>query len=53
LLDGCSGGGWFLLAFFVEAFVFAALFVEVQLDAVIEVGFLKHFSQIAGAQVGG
>ena len=33
--------------------VLAALVVEVQLDAVVEVGFLQHFAQVAGANLRG
>jgi hypothetical protein len=52
LLGWDSGRGRHFLTFLVESFFFAAFLVEVQLDAVIEVGFLEHLAQIPGAQVG-
>ena len=54
-----SGGGlafgcWlFVVLFVVEAFLVAVLVVEVQLDAVVEVGLLEHLAQVAGANLRG
>jgi len=51
---GLAFGGWlFFVFFFVEAFLVAILFVEVQLNAVVEVGLLEHLAQVAGAQLVG
>ena len=43
----------FLAFFAVECFFVPILLVEVQLDAVIEVGFLEHLAQVAGAHLVG
>ena len=53
-VTGCGFGGCaFLFLVVVEGFFFAGLLVEVQLDFVIEVGFLEHFAQVAGAKRSG
>ena len=48
-----SPGSRFLFLFGLELFVLAALFVEVQLDAMVEVSFLQHLAQFAGAKLRG
>jgi hypothetical protein len=55
---GCGlafGGGFFGVVLFIliVAVVFAVLAVEVQLDAVVKVGFLEQFAQVAGAHLDG
>ena len=48
---GCASAvGLFFLCGF-ELLFLAALFVEVQLDAVVEMRFLQHLAQVAGAQM--
>ncbi len=51
---GCAFGRCLVfILVFVEDLVLAVLFVEVQLDAVIEMRFLQHFAQFAGANLRG